>query len=89
MKNPAARPAGGYQVSGIRYLVSGIRYQVLVLGISYWNQVSLLESHEKLNRQFFWLFRPWGALNNQSLLPSLIHVYMIHKYYRLSSEQGC
>ena len=57
----SGRPAGGYQVSSIRYPVLGIGYQVhvLVLGIRYWNQglesflESLLASHEKLTRQFF------------------------------------
>ena len=67
MRRPASlffeksgRPAGGYQASGIRYPGLDIRYHVLV----FWNQVleslleSLLESHEKLNRQLFWLLIP-------------------------------
>ena len=31
------RPAGEYHVSGARYPVLAVRYQVLVLGIRYWN----------------------------------------------------
>ena len=79
-KNPVGRPADiRYPVSGIRCPVLGIRYQVLVLGIGYWNQVleSLLESHEKHNRQLFWLLRPRGTLIVQFKMPLYISKRLI------------